>query len=146
MITAQTESITREQLATKSSGELKDLAKRMNIKHHPNIKDTNLIEKICQQPQAVVYDSMKHVAAQVAAPVFDNTEQEVLEAIRPLMREGFEAKFPGDGTWLFKYKGREESGNMKIPLRVIKLKAENVARGALRLRTINLGDGELIAG
>lgn len=138
MTNASTEAHTREALVAKSIDELKEIAKGMKIKFHPNVKVESLIDRINQQPQSVVRDTMKHVAENPAAPVFDNTPDEVMAAIQPYLKEGFDVKFPDDGTWHFKYKGREECGNLKIPLRVIRNKAENVSRGALRLKSMGV--------
>lgn len=134
---------TREELQAKPEAELREIADKLKIKLHHKAGPDSIIEKIVAQPIAYQRDAMKHVAEKVAAPVFDNTEEEILEAIRPFRKEGFDIKFPGDGTWIFSYKGREESGNMHIPLRVIRGKAENVSRGALRLKQM-MFDGELI--
>lgn len=134
---------TREELAGKPVEELREIADKLKIKLHHKAGPDNIIEKIVAQPIAYQRDAMKHVADQVAPPTFDNTEEQILDAIKPYLKEGFDVKFPGDGTWIFKYKGREESGNMHIPLRVIKGKAENVSRGALRLKQM-MFDGELI--
>lgn len=74
------------------------------------------------------------------------TEEQVREAAkRYIEKEGFVANFKTDPetgarTWHFKYKGAEEAGNMDIPLRVIVMKAEGVARGARGIKAIK-GDG-----
>jgi hypothetical protein len=75
-----------------------------------------------------------------------NTEESVREAIAKYLNvDGFMAKFTQDpetgaNVWHFRCKGAEESGNMDIPLRVIVMKAESVARGARGLKAIK-GDG-----
>lgn len=82
-------------------------------------------------------------------PVFKqhtNTEEDVRNAIaKYLAKDGFVAIFrtdeeSGAQTWHFKYSGKEDCGNMQIPLRVIVERAEMVARGAIRPRSLK-GDG-----
>lgn len=82
-------------------------------------------------------------------PVFKqhtNTEEDVRKAAaKYLDREGFVAIFrtdeeSGASTWHFKFNGKEDCGNMQIPLRVIVERAEMVARGAIRPRSLK-GDG-----
>ncbi len=118
-------------LENKSLDELKAIAKKLNITHGGNIKAETLLMKIKQQPQAYVRDSMKHVATTPVPPSHVNTPEQVLDAIKPYMKEGFDARFPNDGTWTFSYKGRDDSGNLSIPLRIIKMKAEMVSRGRM---------------
>jgi hypothetical protein len=121
---------TQEELSTKNLDELKEIAKKLKIKSHPSIKEANLIKKILQQPQAYVRDAMKHQAETPVAPVDHNTPEEVMEVIKTFAEKpGFEVEFPEDGTWIFRYRGAEESGNLAIPIRVIKQKAMFVARG-----------------
>lgn len=119
------------------------LADKLNIKYDDRTSDSAIVAQIAQQPVAYQRDAMKHVAETPVPAVHDNTSKMVLDAIEPYMKEGFEATFPDDGTWYFKYKGREECGNLKIPLRLIKMKAENVSKGALKPRLMNF-DGDLI--
>ena len=126
---------TQESLSGKSLEELKVIATKLNIKPHHNAKEATIIKHILQQPKAYVRDAMEHVATTPAAPVHNNTPDMVMETIKPYAdKEGFEVTFPDDGTWIFKYKGAEESGNLAIPLRLIKQKAEFVARGRRAIR------------
>lgn len=120
----------REELATKSLEELRDIAAKLNVKVHHLAKEDTIINQIMQQPVAFVSDAMQHPAQKPVAPVHNNTPEAVLTAIKHFVeKEGFEAKFPSDGTWVFRYKGAEDSGNLSIPMRVIVQKAEMVSRG-----------------
>lgn len=117
-------------LSQMSREQLIEIAEKLKIKVHHKAKDETIIMKIMQQPVAYQAAAMSHPAEAPVAASLTNTPEQVMEAIRPYAeKEGFEAKFPGDGTWVFSYKGVSESGNLSIPLRVIKMKAESTARG-----------------
>jgi hypothetical protein len=75
------------------------------------------------------------IAAPIAAPVPDNTPDDVRKAIQHVLnaKGGFEAVFPDDGTWIFRYAGAEDSGTLKMPIRIIVQKAERVSRGRYSL-------------
>lgn len=130
------------QLQGKTPDELRAIAVSLKIRPHPRAKAETLINQILQQPQAYVANAMEHKAVAPAKPVHNNTPDMVLDAIKPFSaKDGFIAEFPDDGTWVFKYKGAEESGNLAIPLRVIKMKAENVSKG--RRAPLSMGrDGQ----
>lgn len=128
---------TIESLSGKDLLELREIATKLKIKPHHNAKEATIIRQILQQPKAYVRDAMEHVGTTPTAPVHDNTEEQVMEAIKTFVdKDGFEVEFPGDNTWIFKYKGAEESGNMSIPLRLIKQKAGFVARGRRALMSM----------
>lgn len=78
-----------------------------------------------QQPQ-----SMQHVAEKPAAPVYHNTPEDVEAAIAHIKARSpqFESSY-SENNWLFKCLGAEEVGNLSIPMRVIVMKAGNVAKG-----------------
>lgn len=119
-----------EDLSSKTREELVEIAEKLKIKVHHKAKPETIIHQITQQPKAYQEAAMSHPATSSVAPVIENTEEVVLDAIKAYTaKEGFSAKFPGDGTWIFSFKGTEESGNLSIPLRIIKQKAESVARG-----------------
>jgi len=119
-----------DELNTKNRMELLAMADKLKINVHHKCTDDTIRAKIRQQPQAHIKDAMQHPAAAIVAPVITNTPDDVKAAIAPYMaKEGFIAEFPDDGTWIFSYKGTSESGNLAIPLRIIKQKAESIARG-----------------
>lgn len=124
--------MTLEALKGKSLDELRAIATKIGIVPHYRAKPETLMRQILEKSlvQPTPPKTMEHKAEAPAKPVHNNTPEDVLEAIKMFTaKEGFKADFPGDGTWIFKYKGAEESGNLAIPLRVIKIKAENVSRG-----------------
>ncbi len=131
---------TAADLTGKSLEELRTIAKQLNINPHHNAKAETIAYQIMQQPQSALkaaMDPMEHKAAQPQAPVIVNTVESIRAAISEfLKKEGFVADFPGDDTWIFRYKGAEDSGNISIPLRVIKQRATIVARGAARLKSM----------
>jgi len=128
---------TQESLSGKTPEELRVIAKKLNMKPHHNAKPETIIRQILQQPQAYVRDAMQHVATTPVAPTHDNSPEIVLEAIKQYSdKEGFTAEFPDDGTWIFKCRGSEESGNLAIPLRIIKQKALFVAKGRRALMSL----------
>lgn len=132
---------TAETLNGKSLEELRVIADKLKIKYHHNAKEATIIKQIMQQPKAYVRDSMEHVATTPIAPTHNNTPDMVMEAIKVYAdKDGYETEFPDDGTWIFKYNGAEESGNLAIPLRLIKQKAEFVARGRRALRALGRPD------
>jgi len=107
-----------------------ELATKLGIKVHHNAKLETILMQINQQPQAFQNDAMKHVAESPVEPVHVNTPEVVNEAIAAyLAKPGFEAIYREDNTWNFKCRGAEDSGNLSIPLRIIKMKAESVSRG-----------------
>lgn len=120
-----------EDLTLKSREELELICKKLNIRFHPNAKDETLREKINAQPVAYQDTAMQHVSQRPVEAVHSNTPAQIEDAIRVYAaKDGFTASFDEEeNTWHFKYKGREECGNMNIPLRIIKMKAENVAKG-----------------
>ena len=128
---------TAETLAGKSLEDLRVIADKLKIKVHHNAKEHSIIRQIMQQPKAYVRDSMEHVATTPVAPTHNNTPDMVMDAIKVYAdKEGYVTEFPDDGTWIFKFRGAEESGNLAIPLRLIKQKAEFVARGRRALMSM----------
>ena len=137
-ITNSAPAYTRADLATKSLDELKAIAEQLKIKPHHLAKSDAIISQILAQPQAEIRDAIEHpAAAPSAAPLVIHTKDQVLAAIKQYAsKEGFEATFPGDDTWLFKYKGAEDSGHMSAALRVIQQRASFVARGRVAPRAL----------
>lgn len=126
--------------------ELLELARTQGLKVHHSCKPQTIAEAIINHvTQPVAQPQMKHPAEMPqAAPRKINTEEEVLAAIKPFMKEGFDAKFYEDGTWHFRYKGSEDSGHMSVPLRVIRMKAESVSHGARAPKMMKAEDGAMI--
>lgn len=73
-------------------------------------------------------------------PVHRNTPDQVREAIKSITdaKPDFQVLFD-DVSWTFRYKGAEDSGNLNIPLRLIKVKAEMVAKGRRSLPSFKDG-------
>lgn len=119
-------------LKTKTRAELLEICANLNIKAHHKAKDETLIERILSQPVAYQNEAMRPAADRIA-PDHDNTPDQVLEAIKTYAaKDGFKANFNEDqSTWHFSYRGREDSGTLKMPMKVIVMKAEQVSRGAL---------------
>lgn len=76
------------------------------------------------QPKAITPD------IKPTRPLYHNTADQVREVIKPITdaKPDFQVIFD-ETTWTFRYKGAEDSGNLNIPLRLIKVKAEMVAKG-----------------
>lgn len=123
--------------------ELKAAADKAGLKYHPNISEETLRARLNQQPKAVIEDALKHPTQVVGVvDVVYNTKEEVLEVIKPFMDKGMVATFNEDEhTWYFSYNGRDECGNMSAPLRVIRMKAENVSKGRLAMNAYKDEDG-----
>lgn len=121
-----------EQLKTKPREELVELAGKMGLQVHHKAGVDKIAKDIVEKAFEPVLnkDPMQHPAAAPVKETIHNTPEQVNEAIKDyLAKDGYTAEYPGDNTWVFKYKGAEESGNLSIPLRVIKMKAGNVAKG-----------------
>ncbi len=87
-----------------------------------------------------VHHKAKPAAAAPVKPVDHNTAEAVEAAIKHIKdaRPEFVSSYNAtDNSWTFKYRGAEECGNLSIPLRIIVIKATNVARGALRFMALN---------
>lgn len=122
----------KEELQALPLERLKEIASSLNITVHHKAKPETIIHQIMQQPKAYLDDAMKHVAELPKDATIHNTPEMVTEAIKEFAsKEGFKVQFLEDNTWYFAYKGSEESGNMSIPLRIIKEKARFVARGRI---------------
>lgn len=120
-----------QELAQMPREKLVEIANTLKIKVHHKAKPETIIHQIMQQPVAYRNEAMSHPADATTAPVVTNTVEQVQTAIATYAaKEGFSATFPDDGTWVFSCKGASESGNLSIPLRIIKQKAESVSRGA----------------
>jgi hypothetical protein len=137
----------------KATEETKAIARKLNIKHHPNISDATLQDRINAQPVAHQRDALKHVSQQKPPEQIKiHSAQEVRDAINehfrkrgkesPLDKEGFQALFD-EQTWTFRYRGREDSGHLSTSMRVILMKMEQVAAGAIKPKMM-MFDGSLI--
>lgn len=126
-----------DELKSRDIKELRKLAAQYGIKTGPRSKADSIAKKIFEfvaNPPKV--EATKHPAEQKAPePTSINTEDQVREAVKLcLEKPTFIAEFPGDNTVIFRYRGAEESIHLSTVLRVIKSKAEGVARGATALR------------
>lgn len=127
--------------------ELRSLAAKQGIKVHHKMKPETLAKAIAAsatEPQVnKTKEQLKHTAELPKAPAKINTEEEVRDVCQKFFaKEGYEAIFK-DEIWHFKYNGSEDSGHMSVPLRIIRMKAENVSRGARKPITMTF-DGERI--
>ena len=126
---------TLQQLKMMSREQLVDTAKQQGLKVHGKAKPETIINQIMANMVPPTQTDKAEPKAKPAPVVDHNTEEDVLKAVQKLVDRGLEVKFPGDGTWHFKCRGAEDSGNLSIPLRVIVMKAGTVAQGARRIRT-----------
>lgn len=132
-------------LESKSLEELKAIAKELDIKVHHMAKGPSIIANINkQQPHRIEAAIVAATGAVEKAkePAPSNKAEEVekaLEALKNRVPE-FESIYPDDGTWIFRCKGAEESGNLDIPLRVIMMKANFISRGRRAMRTMGRAD------
>lgn len=126
-----------QELKSRPIEELRKLAKQYSLKpHHKHTAEKlahMIVEHAIQKPPE--RDPMKHAATKPARPIYNNTVDEVLEAIKKFTaKEGYKTEFPGDNTWIFSYNGSEESGTLSQAMRIIVMKAESVSRGRRQLR------------
>lgn len=120
---------TREELMAKSPEEIKAICESLNIKSHHREKLETKVEKILSQSPSVRAAAATKPKEE---PEINHTWEDVLAAIKPFTDKGMVAKHNAEeNTWYFSHRGREEVGNMQIPLKVIRMKADSVSRGAL---------------
>lgn len=132
------DSMSREQLMA--------IADQSNVRVHHKAGAEKIKEAIINQVMQPPKEELKHAAEKPKAPVFHHTPQDVEELVSkikervPQFRTSYSEE---DNTWLFQWVSesgrvmREESGNLSIPPRVIKIRAETVSRGPLLLRSMN---------
>lgn len=133
------------ELNNHSPEQLRELAGKMGLHvHHKAGKDT-IIKQIVDSTQPKPKQSMEHPAQAPVAPKISTSPEEVDEAIAKIKeaKPAFQAIYPGDGTWIFKFNGAEDSGSLCQPLRTIVAKAHNVARGRIALRSLNNHFGDV---
>lgn len=134
-------------LESKTSEELRALAKELGIKVHHKASDKTVIKQInAQQPHRVegVVNKMEAKYARKVAQEHENTIEDVKEALdRLTLPDEFQAKFNREEhTWWFKYNGAEDSGNLNIPLRLIVSAAVQVAKGRRALLAMGKDAGD----
>lgn len=61
-------------------------------------------------------------------PAKHHSQQEIADALKPYEDVGLILKFPTADTWEIHCNGRKDSGNVRIPLRVINLCAQALIR------------------
>lgn len=124
--------MTREEYLSLPREEIVEICKSLNINAHHKSKTETLVDKILSQPKAYQEDALKHPAERAKhEEEHNNTKEQVLEAIKHYSnKQGFEVSFPDEQSWAFSYRQKEDTGSLKIPLRVIVMRAEMVAQGA----------------
>lgn len=117
--------------------QLLDFAAKIDLKIHHKSKDDTIRRVIAEElgsrqmqtKPETKRDGWEEPKPVAAAPVFNNTPEEVLEAIGALKdKEGFKIDFPGDNTVIFTYRGISESCNLSIPMHIIKRQAKIAAQ------------------
>lgn len=126
----------KNNLAERPIEELREMAAKLNLQMHHKCGPAKLAEAITAKLMDKPIDTMKHTAEQPAPVVHSNTQEDVSAALQPYVAKGMVLTFPGDGTMIMKCKGAEESVNLSIPLRVIKMKAGSVVQGARKPRSL----------
>lgn len=123
---------------------LRELAMQHGLAPHHKCKPETIANMIIEHVTTPAKaPEMKHPAEKPNPALKINTEEEVREACKPFInKEGFEAIFTPE-TWYFRCNGAEDSGHMSTALRVIRMKAETISRGARRPVKI-IFDGEPI--
>lgn len=134
-----------QELVSRDVADLRVLAAQYGIKTHHKAKAESIakaiIEHITPKAQANP-ETLKHPAEAPKPALVIHTEEQVREAIAPYAKlDGFVVRFPGDDTWYFARKGAEEAGHMSCPLRVIRMKAETVSKGARKPFIVKNQDG-----
>jgi hypothetical protein len=138
-----------DELKSRDVKDLRVLAAQYGIKTGPRSKAESIakliFEFVANKPKEQV-ESLKHPAEINKLPEVIHTQEEVEEVIKAFAsKDGFEAKYLPDNTWIFKYKGAEESGHMSCPLRVIRMKAESVSHGARKVKVVKIDDALIMS-
>lgn len=130
--------------------ELVELARQVGAKHHHKAGEKTIIEAIKNHvfappvPTPVTDQTLQHPAQRPQKPVYFNTPDDIEKLLAPIKARSqrFETSYnTDDNTWLFQWKfengrvGCEESGTLNQAPRIIKQKAEVIARGPLLLKT-----------
>lgn len=130
-----------EELKSRPLNELKELALKLGIVMDGRSSAEKFALAIVEHQSKQGFEKPQQPKAQEQKPMVkhSNTKEQVMEALNPLLakKPEFQALFPTNDTWHFKYKGAEESGNLNIPLKIILRQAEMVARGARRPLAMN---------
>lgn len=121
-----------DNLKTMSREDLVILAAKTGVPVHHKAKPETIAKAITEA--ALVQQKPHNTPVEVKAdkPKHDNTPDDVEAAIKAIKdkRPDFVSKYNvEENTWHFSYKGAEEAGNLAIPLRLIKQKADNVSLG-----------------
>lgn len=139
------------ELASRPLADLRTLAAQYGIPTHHRAKAETvarlIMEKVSQPPK--VERTLEQAPQPVKSIPVMHTEDDVRKAIAAFTgKDGFIAQFLPDGTWFFAYRGAEESGHMSVPLRVIRMKAESIAKGSRKPVTVKniLGQDVMLAG
>ena len=133
-----------DKLKDLSREELVHLAVRQGLTPHHRSKPETIIKQIIEAattPPKPPLQSMEHPAEKKMPDAAVNTEEAVREACKAFFaKPGFEAIFTPT-TWHFRCRGAEDSGHMSTIMRVIRMKADTVSRGARRMVTTKNMDG-----
>lgn len=127
-----------DELKSRTVADLRKLAAQYGIiTHHKQKAETIaklIVEFVQNKPKEDTMKQKPEVPTKAAPHI--STEEEVREAIKPLLeKSSFTVVFPGDNTVIFKGRGTEESVHLSADLiRVIKVKAASVSRGAMNPR------------
>ena len=134
-------------LKNKSVEELRTLAVQCGLEPHHRMKAETLVKMIIDHAtNPPKPEELKHPAEKVKLPTVIHTEEEVRELVKQYAeKEGYQVTFPGDDTVIFKYKGAEDSCHLSSTPRNIKMRAETVSHGERKIRTVDLGDGKILA-
>lgn len=119
---------------------LRELALKQGLTPHWKAKPETIIKQIVDHVTMAKPQEMQHVAETPKSPVFHNTPEEVEAMLAEIKARvpAFESKYDlTENTWHFRCKGAEECGNLDIPMRVIKMKAQTISRGKLTLMGLN---------
>lgn len=134
-----------EQLITRDIKDLRILAAQYGIKTHHKAKTETVAKLIVEHiatPPVKPVDALKHVAEAPKPALVIHSEEAVRELLaKYLEKEAFTLTFPGDDTLIMRCRGCEESIHMSALLRVIKLKADTVSRGARKPFMVKNTDG-----
>jgi len=130
----------REILKTKSVDELRAILVSKGIDYHPRHKAETLIDMIASLDFTIQPSDRtnKKPEPKQKDEIVKLTEAEIVTALQPFIAKGLNVTTDQD-CWYMSCRGREDSGNLHMPLETLKRIATHVVRGRLTTSGIEMG-------
>lgn len=117
-----------ELLQLKTIFEVRSLVTQKGLRWAKTDKKAKLIKSLMEMPDDPVEPKERPKEEEEKEVVVPATQAEVLEVLKDNLALGLQVKFD-DGCWHIRAgNGREDSGNLTVPLRIIKRSADGLMR------------------